>query len=124
MPRLLSFTFCQKISVEVAAAGIASNSATIQENRDRLTNTDSSLGNMCQLLDRVYYSTQSPQRKCCYEDHDDTTGRTGNFMYCLPTTQADVLFGTDPGEGTCSTYSNGSKKGCGGLAPAKRKKKK
>ena len=79
---------------------------------------------MCQLLDRVYYSTQSPQRKCCYEDHDDTTGRTGNFMYCLPTTQADLLFGTDPGEGTCSTYSNGSKKGCGGLAPAKRKKKK
>ena len=79
---------------------------------------------MCQLLDRVYYSTQSPQRKCCYEDHDDATGRTGNFMYCLPTTQADLLFGTDPGEGTCSTYSNGSKKGCGGLAPAKRKKKK
>mgnify|MGYP006888701344 CR=1 FL=1 len=45
-------------------------------------------------------------------------------MYCLPTTQADLLFGTDPGEGTCSTYSNGNKKGCGGLAPAKRKKKK
>ena len=83
----------------------ASNLA--MENKQRHTNADSALGNICSLIDRLFYGT-SPQRQCCYEEHTKT--QIGNFMLCLADSQADILFDGDAGEGVCASS-------CGGLAP-------
>ena len=82
-----------------------SNLAT--ENKQRHTNADSALGNICSLIDRLFYGT-SPKRQCCYEEHTNT--QTGNFMLCLADGQANILFDGDAGEGVCASS-------CGGLAP-------
>ena len=82
------------------------------ENRKRHTNTDSSLGNLCNLLDRLF-ATTSPSRQCCYEKHTGT--QVGNFMYCLTSTAADRIFAapSNNGIGICKT----GVKACGSLAP-------
>ena len=83
-----------------------------QENRKRHTNTDSSLGNLCNLLDRLF-ATTTPSRQCCYEEHTDT--QVGNFMYCLTTTQASFIFAapSNEGVGICKSGDNA----CAGISP-------
>ena len=80
-----------------------------QENRKRHTNTDSSLGNLCSLMDRSF-ATTTPSRQCCYEAHKDT--QVGNFMLCLTSAAAARTFAApaDIGVGMC-------KKSCNGVAP-------
>ena len=66
----------------------ASTAATAESNRKRHTNTDSSLGSICGLLDRLY-DGESTKRVCCYEEHTDS--QTGNFMNCQTTIAATIL---------------------------------
>ena len=82
------------------------------ENRKRHTNADSSLGNLCNLLDRLF-ATTTPSRQCCYEKHTDT--QVGNFMYCLTTAAASMTFAapSNKGVGICKTGVNA----CAGIAP-------
>ena len=87
-------------------AQIAKLSVSIQGNMNRLTNTDSSIGMLCNLLD-LLYDGMSPPRDCCFEDH--TASQTGNFMLCINRRSATYLFG-NAGRGVCATD-------CSGLAP-------
>ena len=82
------------------------------ENRKRHTNTDSSLGDLCNLLDRLY-ATTNPSRQCCYEKHTDT--QVGNFMFCLTSNAALKQFAapSNVGVGICKS----GVMACGGLAP-------
>jgi len=73
--------------------------ALAEEHRKRLTNTDSSLGNICELLDRLYDAHQTPE-DCCYEEHTDS--QTGNFMICMTRTAANLFYGNQ-GVGVCAT---------------------
>ena len=77
------------------------------ENRKRHTNTDSSLGFLCNLVDRLY-DDETTQYDCCFEEHTDS--QVGNFMLCLTRQQAALVGYGNVGVGVCATT-------CSGLAP-------
>ena len=88
------------------------NAELASENRKRHTNTDSSLGAICSLLDTLYGSSISgvSAKRCCYVAHKET--QVGNFMQCLSTASATLVGITDSGTGTCDQ----STPKCHGLA--------
>ena len=83
------------------------------ENKKRHTNTDSALGFICQLLDRLYDSyrtgdTETPY-DCCYIKYSDN--EIGNYMQCVTRSAANILYdGGNAGTGVCATS-------CGGANP-------
>ena len=80
----------------------------------RLTNTDSSIGSMCALLDGIYGAGISglTARSCCFVTH--TRNNVGNFMTCQSNTALSVASFFSPGvAGVCDTSTTS----CGGLAP-------
>ena len=99
-------------TVTVAAMELAT------ENRKRHTNTDSSIGVVCSLLDALYGSgisstTSITTKSCCFVSHTDSV--VGNFMTCLSNTALSKTsyFGKTSAVGTCDTSTDS----CGGLAP-------
>ena len=97
-----------KLRIEALETGNKNLLATTQENRNRHTNSDSSMGAICAFLDRFYHD-QDPPRDCCFESHTDE--QTGNFITCLSRVQAGWFFG-NAGNGVCA-------KTCSGLSPIK-----
>ena len=90
------------------------NNILVSTINKRLSNTDSSLGSMCALIDQIYGTGISglPAKSCCYVPYSDNT--VGNFMTCLSNTALSMtgFFGIQT-TGTCDT----STASCGGLAP-------
>ena len=89
------------------------NAELASENRKRHTNTDSSLGAICSLLDTLYGSSISgvSAKQCCYVAHKDT--QVGNYMQCLSTASATLIGIQAKGTGTCDQDSST----CYNLAP-------
>ena len=80
----------------------------------RLTNTDSSIGAMCSLIDAIYGSGISgiTAKSCCFVPH--TENNVGTFMTCQSNTALSVAnFFSQGTAGTCDTSTTS----CGGLAP-------
>ena len=81
----------------------------------RLTNTDSSIGSMCALLDGIYGAGISglTARSCCFVPHAENT--VGTFMTCLSNTALplDNDFFSQGTAGSCDTSTTS----CGSLAP-------
>ena len=96
---------------------VAATSELAAENRKRHTNTDSSLGFICNLLDEIYAASISglTARSCCSISHTDSV--VGNFMTCLSNTAisaAGFFSNASPyGAGVCDSSTDS----CGGLAP-------
>ena len=89
------------------------NAELASENRKRLTNSDSSIGAICSLLDTLYGSSISgvSAKQCCYVSHKDT--QVGNYMQCLSTASATRIGIQAKGAGTCDQDSSN----CYNLAP-------
>ena len=101
-------------TVTVAAMELAT------ENRKRHTNTDSSIGAVCALLDALYGSgitstTSITAKSCCFVSHTDSV--VGNFMTCLSNTALSAkAFFSNTGDytvGKCDTSTDS----CGSLSP-------
>ena len=74
----------------------------------RATNTDNSLGVLCQMADAYGDSAISPM-DCCHEEYDDGahgTDQDGNKVVCMARTIASVMFG-NVGVGTCASTCGG-----------------
>ena len=89
------------------------NAELASENRKRLTNSDSSIGAICSLLDTLYGSSISgvSAKQCCYVPHKDS--QVGNYMQCLSTASATLIGIQAKGTGTCDQDSST----CYNLAP-------
>ena len=96
-----------KVNVQSLNSVTNTISTLASNNKKRLTNSDSALGNICTLLDRLYNS-ESPARDCCHVTH--STSAVGNFMTCLTRTAAAAIGYGNSGTGKCATT-------CSGLAP-------
>ena len=96
-----------KVNVQSLNSVTNTISTLASNNKKRLTNSDSALGNICTLLDRLYNS-ESPARDCCHVTH--SSSEVGNFMYCLSRTAASTIGFGNVGTGSCATT-------CSGLAP-------
>ena len=98
-------------TVTVAAMELAT------ENRKRHTNTDSSIGSVCALLDALYgsgitSSTSITAKSCCFVSHTDSV--VGNFMSCLSNTALSAkAFFSKGTVGSCDTSTDS----CGSLSP-------
>ena len=96
---------------------LAATSELASENRKRHTNTDSSLGFICNNLDEIYAASISglTARSCCSVSHTDSV--VGNFMVCMSNTAISAggfFSNASPyGAGACDTSTDS----CGGLAP-------
>ena len=101
------------VSVTNLEAETNTISTLATENKKRHTNTDSALGFICQLLDRLYDSyktgdTDTPY-DCCYIKYSDN--EIGNYMQCVTRAAANILYdGGNAGKGVCATS-------CGGANP-------
>ena len=74
----------------------------------RATNTDNSLGFLCQMADAYGDSAISPM-DCCHEEYDDVahgTDQDGNKVVCMARNIASVMFG-NVGVGTCASTCGG-----------------
>ena len=111
LSKLFYIYFFSVTALKVNVQGLNSVTNTIStlasNNKKRLTNSDSALGNICTLLDRLYNS-ESPARDCCHVTH--SSSEVGNFMYCLSRTAASTIGFGNVGTGSCATT-------CSGLAP-------
>ena len=96
-----------KVNVQSLNSVTNTISTLASNNKKRLTNSDSALGNICTSLDRLYNS-ESPARDCCHVTH--SSSEVGNFMYCLTRTAASTIGFGNVGTGSCATT-------CSGLAP-------
>lgn len=110
--QILSKVSVLEVRVSNMNTVLNANAELASENRKRHTNTDSSLGAICSLLDTLYGSSISgvSAKRCCYVAHKET--QVGNFMQCLSTASATLVGITDSGTGTCDQ----STPKCHGLA--------
>ena len=77
------------------------------QNRQRHTNTDSSLGSMCSLLDEIFGAGISglTARSCCFQSHTDTVA--GNYFTCMSNTALSAgKFFEQLTVGKCDTTSS------------------
>ena len=93
---------------------VTSNAKSLQstwklatQNRQRHTNTDSSLGSMCSLLDEIFGAGISglTPRSCCFQSHTDTV--VGNYFTCMSNTALSAAnFFNQLTAGKCDTSSS------------------
>ena len=101
------------IAVSTLDKTVTSNAKSLQstwklatQNRQRHTNTDSSLGSMCSLLDEIFGAGISglTPRSCCFQSHTDTV--VGNYFSCMSNTALSAAnFFNQLTVGKCDTSS-------------------
>ena len=102
------------IAVSTLGKTVASNAKSLHltwklatQNRQRHTNTDSSLGSMCSLLDEIFGAGISglTPRSCCFQSHTDTV--VGNYFSCMSNTALSAAnFFEQLTVGKCDTSSS------------------
>ena len=102
------------IAVSTLGKTVTSNAKSLHltwklatQNRQRHTNTDSSLGSMCSLLDEIFGAGISglTPRSCCFQSHTDTV--VGNYFSCMSNTALSAAnFFNQVTVGKCDTSSS------------------
>ena len=103
-----------ELEVEISSikSEVNTNTELSEQNRKRLTNTDSSLGSICSMMDKLLGTGGLTAKSCCYVSH--TNSVIGNYMTCLSDIALTAANFFSPGTtGACDTSTDS----CGGLAP-------